>query len=85
MMNGVTKMYKMQPVIDHDLKINLPSCMFQMRNVHSREKEVGTKITEGRIPTSYENMDTFDQVIQFLKVSNFSIHPLRDLELFKYL
>ena len=83
MINGATKMYKMQPIIDHDLKINLPSCMFHMRNVHSREKEVDTKITEGRIPTSYENLDTFDQVIQFLKVLKFSIHPLRNLELFK--
>lgn len=66
-MDGPLKMYLTKPVVRHDISVELPNCMYRMKNIHVVRN--GTAITDtGHVSTTKENLDTFDQVIQFLKV-----------------
>ncbi|GJQ71668.1 hypothetical protein Trydic_g11364 [Trypoxylus dichotomus] len=67
-MDGPLKMYLTKPAVRHDLPVELPNCMYKMKNIHTVRN--GAVITDtGHVSTTKENLDTFDQVIQFLKKS----------------
>ncbi|KAI4461155.1 aminoacyl trna synthase complex-interacting multifunctional protein [Holotrichia oblita] len=59
-MNGPLKMYLMKPVVRHDLPVELPSCMYTMKNIHTVRNDIAITDT-GHVSTTKENLDTFDQ------------------------
>ncbi|KRT79744.1 hypothetical protein AMK59_7848, partial [Oryctes borbonicus] len=59
-MDGPLKMYLVKPVVRHDLPVELPNCMYKMKNIHTIRN--GAVITDtGHVSTTKENLDTFDQ------------------------
>lgn len=66
-MNGPVQMYRTKQIISHDMPVELPKCMYQMRSIHS-SAERGADQQE-RPP----KVDITEQVKQFLKVSLFSL------------
>lgn len=65
-MNGPTKMYHMKPVIVHDFTVDLPKCMYRIKNIHSQRNNADG--TEDHVSLPNKKLDIFDQVKQFLKV-----------------
>ncbi|KAK9686199.1 AIMP2 lysyl-tRNA synthetase binding domain [Popillia japonica] len=59
-MNGPLKMYLMKPVVRHDLPVELPNCMYTMKNIHTVRNDIAITDT-GHVSTTKENLDTFDQ------------------------
>ncbi|XP_022917781.2 probable aminoacyl tRNA synthase complex-interacting multifunctional protein 2 isoform X1 [Onthophagus taurus] len=62
----IGQMYAMRPLIDHNGPLELPQCMYKMRNLHSGRN--GEVINDtGHVVVSKGNLDTFERVYQFLK------------------
>lgn len=71
-MRGINKMYSMKPLIRHDLPIEPLTCMYKMKNIHAGRNGEVIRDT-GHVSEGKGNLDTFDQVIQFLQVYQFII------------
>lgn len=57
-------MYDLRPIVKIDADIELPKCMYRMKNIHTEtENELA-----GKSPTHPKNFGTFKQAEQFLKV-----------------
>nr|XP_023027353.1 probable aminoacyl tRNA synthase complex-interacting multifunctional protein 2 [Leptinotarsa decemlineata] len=66
-MNGPIKMYRTKQIIKHDLPVELPKCMYALKNIHSNSKsDCGSNKDHAK--ASNKKLDIFDQVKQFLKV-----------------
>lgn len=60
-MNGPTKMYQMKPIINHNFAVELPKCMYKMRNIHNqRIIAAGTD----HVSSPDKKLDIFDQNCQ---------------------
>ncbi|XP_045474838.1 probable aminoacyl tRNA synthase complex-interacting multifunctional protein 2 [Harmonia axyridis] len=56
-------MYDLRPIVKIDADIELPKCMYRMKNIHTEtENELA-----GKSPTHPKNFGTFKQAEQFLK------------------
>lgn len=71
-MNGPIKMYQTRQIIRHDLPIELPKCMYTLKNIHSRKNGMVDQSTD-HVTSPKKKLDIFEQVKQFLKVLNISI------------
>lgn len=75
-MNGPVKMYQTTQIIRHDLPVNVPNCMYQMKNILSGSKInfVGgehvslSSSSSTSVSTSNKTLDISEQVNNFLKV-----------------
>lgn len=72
-MNGPLKMYRMKPIVLHDFPVDLPTCMYRMKNIHAaRNTNTADIAAEQRIgdqsATSSRKLNILDQVKLFLKV-----------------
>lgn len=66
-MNGPIKMYQTRRFVRHDIPVELPKCMYALKNIHSRNGMVDGAVDH--VSTENKKLDIFDQVKQFLKVS----------------
>lgn len=66
-MNGPMKMYRSKQIVRHDFRVELPKCMYIMKNIHSGRNGV-VDGSSGHVAAPKEKLDIFDQVKQFLKV-----------------
>ncbi|XP_074033789.1 aaRS-interacting multifunctional protein 2 isoform X2 [Leptinotarsa decemlineata] len=59
-MNGPIKMYRTTQIIKHDLPVELPKCMYALKNIHSNSKsDCGSN--EDHAKASNKKLDIFDQ------------------------
>lgn len=65
-MNGPVKMYKTRQIIRHDFKVQLPECIFKMKNIHATSDETGP--LGDHVSPAKKSVDISEQVKQFLKV-----------------
>lgn len=69
MENGPLKMYKIPQIVQHDFPVELPTCMYPMKNIHGDERRNGNVIkTAHHVFNENRNLDISDQVKLFLKV-----------------
>lgn len=66
-MNGPIKMYRTKQIVRHDIQVKLPSCMYRLKNIHSRRNGMADGSSDHVSPHS-KKLDIIDQVKQFLKV-----------------
>ncbi|KAF5283151.1 hypothetical protein FQR65_LT02663 [Abscondita terminalis] len=64
-MNGPVKMYKTCQIIQHDLKVELPVCMYRMKNIHANKSDDGP--LGDHVSSFRDSADISKQVKQFLK------------------
>lgn len=70
-MNGPVKLYLTKQIVRHDVPVDLPTCMYKIKNIHGLWN--GTVIkTSDHVFTPNKDLDISDQVKQFLKVFIFS-------------
>lgn len=65
-MNGPLKMYQTKQIVQHDFKVQLPNCMYKLKNIHGRNGTVEQRTDH--VSSAPKKVDIFDQVKQFLKV-----------------
>lgn len=66
-MNGPLKIYQTKAIIRHDLPVELPGCMYKMKNILSDQK---SQPSGGHVSASpNKNLDLSEQVNKILKVS----------------
>lgn len=66
-MNGPIKMYRTKQIVRHDAFVELPSCMYKLKNIHFRKNGMVDGSSDHVLPTK-KKLDIIDQVKQFLKV-----------------
>lgn len=66
-MNGPIKMYRMKQIVQHDVPIKLPTCMYKMKQIYSGRNETIDGSRDYVAPPN-KKLDIIDQVKQFLKV-----------------
>ncbi|KAJ8914561.1 hypothetical protein NQ315_010025 [Exocentrus adspersus] len=76
-MNGPIRMYQTRRIVQHDFHVELPKCMYPLKNVHSRNGMVDGAVDH--VSTEKKKLDIFDQVKQFLK-NNHKIPGMAELE-----
>lgn len=64
-MNGPVKMYRTRQIVQNDLKVSLPNCMYKLKNIHATSDETGP-LGDHVSPTK-KSVDISEQVKQFLK------------------
>lgn len=64
-MNGPAAIYRIKPIVKHDVIINLPKCMYRIKNIHATRNGVGP--LDGHVKPR-KNLDISEQVKLFLKV-----------------
>ncbi|KAK4876449.1 hypothetical protein RN001_012871 [Aquatica leii] len=64
-MNGPVQMYKTRQIIKHDLKVDLPTCMYGMRNIHAKTNDLGP--LGDHVSPFQDSADISKQVKQLLK------------------
>ncbi|CAG9862132.1 unnamed protein product [Phyllotreta striolata] len=78
-MASQTKMYRTSRIIEHDLTVPLPKCMYPLKNIHS--KDTGKEMAQERpdhVSTCDRTPAISDQVKQFLK-NNQHVEGMADL------
>ncbi|XP_018571406.1 probable aminoacyl tRNA synthase complex-interacting multifunctional protein 2 isoform X1 [Anoplophora glabripennis] len=76
-MNGPIKMYQTRRFVRHDIPVELPKCMYTLKNIHSRNGMVDGAVDH--VLAKNKKLDIFDQVKQFLK-NNHKIPGMAELE-----
>lgn len=67
-MNGPLKMYQTKQIVKHDLVVELPKCMYKLKNIHeSRNNSMVDGISD-HVSHPKKNLNILDQVKKFLKV-----------------
>jgi aminoacyl tRNA synthase complex-interacting multifunctional protein 2 len=72
-MNGPLKMYRTKQVVHHDFKVELPDCMYKLRNIHAARNGMVDQRTTDHVSSSTKKLDIFDQ-------NNQNIPEMADLE-----
>lgn len=75
MENGPLKMYHARQIVEHNFSVELPMCMYKMKNIHddTTRRKIGNVIkTANHVSNDPLILDISEQVKQFLKVFLFS-------------
>ncbi|CAH0555322.1 unnamed protein product [Brassicogethes aeneus] len=76
-MNGPIKMYQTKPIVRHDVPVQLPTCMYKIKNIYGpRNGEVDPA---DHVSTANKKLDISEQVKKFLK-NNQKIPGMADLQ-----
>ncbi|XP_019866982.1 probable aminoacyl tRNA synthase complex-interacting multifunctional protein 2 isoform X2 [Aethina tumida] len=57
--NGPIKMYEKRPIVRHDVPVELPTCMYKLKNVYGSRN--GVVESADHVSTSDKKLDIFDQ------------------------
>lgn len=71
MENGPLTMYLTKQIVEHDFSVQLPKCMYKMKNIHddTTRRKIGNVIkTPNHVSNEERSLDISEQVKQFLKV-----------------
>ncbi|CAH1170434.1 unnamed protein product [Phaedon cochleariae] len=68
-MNGPIKMHRTKQIIHHNIPVQLPKCMYNLKNIHSRSTNGVVDGSHDHVGVSKNKLDIFDQVKQFLKIN----------------
>lgn len=60
-------MYRLKQIVRHDLPVQLPTCMYKLKNIHSGRNGMIDDSADHVSPPN-KKLDIIDQVKQFLKV-----------------
>ncbi|RZC39907.1 aminoacyl tRNA synthase complex-interacting multifunctional protein 2 [Asbolus verrucosus] len=60
-MNGPLKMYRTKQVVRHDFKVELPDCMYKLKNIHASRNGMVEQRTTDHISSPTKKLDIFDQ------------------------
>lgn len=71
-MNGPIKMYRTRQIVNHDFVVELPKCMYTLKNIHSIKNGMVDDSAD-HVSLQNKKLDIFEQVKQFLKVLFISI------------
>lgn len=64
-MNGPNTMYRMRPILKLTEELELPKCMYRMRNI---QQAYATNRLEHQLPNETKSSSISEQVKKFLKV-----------------
>nr|CAH7737124.1 unnamed protein product [Callosobruchus chinensis] len=77
-MNGPIKMYQTKQIVQHDFPVELPKCMYRMKNIHARRNGMVDGPND-HVTSSEVKLEIFEQVKQFLK-NNQQIPGMAELQ-----
>lgn len=66
-MNNPIKMYRTKQIVQHNLPVQLPNCMYKLNNIHSGRNGMVDGSSD-HVSSPNKKLDIIDQVKQFLKV-----------------
>lgn len=67
-MNGPVQMYRLKPIVVHDIKIDLPDCMYKLKPIDSETSNIKEERLDEHVWSPNSKVDICEQVKQFLKV-----------------
>lgn len=70
-MNGPVKLYQTKQIVRHDLAVELPKCMYKLKNIHeSRSNNTMVDGLSDHVSPPKKKLNILDQVKTLLKVFN---------------
>lgn len=76
-MNGPTKMYSLKQIVRHDFPVELPSCMYKIKNIHSIDKY---KTRNGMVGDGVDHVSSSRKKLDISDQNNQNVPGMAELQ-----